>query len=150
MNAVRFYIKIFLTFLIVFAFASNNIAQSGDVTKEPGYVDFGDFTDLENSEGITEVILDQEILSALAEISDDEDPNIMAVLNGLKLVKANVYQIGDNNSTALTEKINKLDSKLTSDKWKRIVKTRSEEELANVYIKQNSNGKIIGLVVTTF
>jgi hypothetical protein len=150
MNAVRFYIKIFLTFLIVFAFASNNIAQSGDVTKEPGYVDFGDFTDLENSEGITEVILDQEILSALAEISDDEDPNIMAVLNGLKLVKANVYQIGDNNSTALTEKINKLDSKLTSDKWKRIVKTRSEDELANVYIKQNGNGKIIGLVVTTF
>lgn len=150
MNAVRFYIKIFLTFLIVFAFASNNIAQSGDVTKEPGYVDFGDFTDLENSEGITEVILDQEILSALAEISDDGDPNIMAVLNGLKLVKANVYQIGDNNSTALTEKINKLDSKLTSDKWKRIVKTRSEDELANVYIKQNGNGKIIGLVVTTF
>jgi hypothetical protein len=74
----------------------------------------------------------------------------MAVLNGLKLVKANVYQIGDNNSTALTEKINKLDSKLTSDKWKRIVKTRSEDELANVYIKQNGNGKIIGLVVTTF
>ena len=33
--------------------------------------------------------------------------------------------------------------------WKRIVKTRSDDEMANVYIKQGSNKKIVGLVVTS-
>ncbi|MCG6914610.1 DUF4252 domain-containing protein [bacterium BMS3Abin03] len=125
-------------------------SQSDDVTKEPGYVDFGDFTSLEKSAGVTEVELGQDVLSALASISSDEDPNIMAILNGLKLVRANVYEIDDKNRDQLMQKVNEVDSKLSNTSWKRIVRTRSEDETANVYIKMNSNKKIIGLVVTSF
>ena len=42
-----------------------------------------------------------------------------------------------------------IDSKLMNSNWKRIVKSRSDDEIANVYIKQNSNKQIIGLVVTS-
>lgn len=136
--------------VVVIIFTTQIQSQTGDVTKEPGYVDFGDFSSLENSKGVTEVELGEDLLSVLASISSDEDPNIMSILNGLKLVKANVYEIDDKNKDQLKEKINAVNSKLTNTDWKRIVRTRSEDESANVYIKMNNNKKIIGLVVTSF
>ena len=142
-------IKYIIAALVLF-FAAQLHSQSGDVTKEPGYVDFGDFTSLEKSAGVTEVELGEDILSALASMSSEEDPNIMAILNGLKLVRANVYKIDDKNKDQLMKKVNDVDSKLSNTSWKRIVRTRSEDETANVYIKMNSNKKIIGLVVTSF
>jgi hypothetical protein len=134
-----------VTFLFI-----NVLAQSTDVTNEPGYVDFGDFSALENTTNVTEIILDEDLLSVLATMSDESDPNIMAILNGLKLVKANVYEISDDNMDLLRQRINEVDSKLSNSDWKRIVKTRSEDELANVYIKLNGNKKIVGLAVTNF
>ena len=128
----------------------NIFSQSTDVTKEPGYVDFGDFTEFENSTKVTEVTLDEDLLSVLATMSDVDDPNIMEILNGIKLVKANVYEISDENKDLLKKRINEVDSKLSNTKWKRIVKTRSEDEMANVYIKLNNDKKIIGLAVTNF
>ena len=126
------------------------ITQSVDVTKEPGYVDFGDFSAFENSSKVTEVILDEDLLAVLATMSDEDDPNIMSILNGLKLVKANVYEISDKTAELLRKRIEEIDSKLSNTKWKRIVKTRSEDEIANVYIKLNDNKEIIGLAVTNF
>ncbi len=126
------------------------LAQSTDVTKEPGYVDFGDFTAFENSTKVTEVILDEDLLSVLATMSNVDDPNIMSILNGIKLVKANVYEISNDNKDQLKKRINEIDSKLSNTNWKRIVKTKGEDEIANVYVKLNNDKKIIGLVVTKF
>jgi len=141
-------IKITLALIVLLAFTMT--AQSSDVENEPGYVDFGDLAEFESSTGVTEVILDEDLLSILAQISTDEDPNVMAILNGLKLVKANVFEVSDANTSELESRISSIDSKLSGTDWKRIVKTRSEDEIANVYIKQNSNKEIIGLVVTSF
>jgi len=136
-------------FLILFFFLSVTLIAQDDVSKEPGYVDFGDLAKFEGSTGVTEVILDEDLLSTLAEISTEEDPNVMAILKGLKLVKANVFEISDDNKSELEAKVNSIDSKLMGANWKRIVKTRSDEEIANVYIKQNSKKQIVGLVVTS-
>jgi hypothetical protein len=142
--------KLIIIIATVALLSINILSQSTDVTKEPGYVDFGDFTAFENSTKVTEVILDEDLISVLATMSDVDDPNIMAILNGIKLVKANVYEISDENKDPLKKRINEIDSKLSNTKWKRIVKTRSDEELANVYIKLNNDKKIIGLAVTNF
>lgn len=141
-------LKLIITTIVVLSF--NIFSQTTDVTNEPGYVDFGDFSAFENSTKVTEVILDEDLLSVLATMSDADDPNIMAILNGIKLVKANVYEISDDNKNRLRERINEVDSKLSNTKWKRIVKTRGEDEIANVYIKLNSDKKIIGLAVTNY
>jgi len=137
------------TFLLITFLAISIAAQSSDVTKEPGYVDFGDLAKFETSTGVTEVVLDEDLLSVLAEISTDEDPNVMEILNGLKLVRANVFEVDKKNTSELEAKVNNIDSKLVSLNWKRIVKTRSKDEIANVYIKQGANKKIVGLVVTS-
>jgi hypothetical protein len=141
--------KVFYSLIITLLFNFAVIAQSGDVTKEPGYVEFGDLTSFETSTGVTEVIIDADLLSALAQISDDEDPNIMSILSGLKLVKANIFNIDDSNRDKLLSKINNIESKLSGSDWKRIVKVRSEDEAANVYIKLNRKKQIIGLAVTS-
>ena len=136
--------------LLLFTFLLVNVfAQSTDVTKEPGYVNFGSLTEFENSTGVTEVILDEDLLSVLAEISTEEDPNVMEILKGLKLVRANVFEVTESNKSELEAKVNNIDSKLMNSNWKRIVKTRSDDEIANIYIKQNSNKQIVGLVVTS-
>jgi len=140
-------IKITLTLILLLSLGL--AAQSSDITKEPGYVDFGDLAKFESSTGVTEVILDEDLLSTLAEISTDEDPNVMAILKGLKLVKANVFEVSDDNKSDLEAKVNSIDSKLTGSNWKRIVRTRSDDEIANVYIKQNNSKQIVGLVVTS-
>ena len=134
---------------ITLIFLASAYAQSGDVTREPGYVDFGNFTKFENSTGVTEVTLDEELLSTIAELSPDDDPNIMEVLKGLKLVKANVYEVDDSNRKELESKISLIDSKLAGTDWKRIVRSKKEGEWANVYVKQNSRKQIVGLVVTS-
>lgn len=134
---------------IIVIFTLNLFAQTGDVTKEPGYVDFGDLTQFEKSTGVTEVTLDEDLLSTLAEISTDEDPNVMEILKGLKLVKANVFEVNESNQAELEARVNSIDSRLINSNWKRIVRTRSNDELANVYIKRNNNKEIVGLAVTT-
>jgi len=136
--------------MLVTVLCSLAFAQSSDLKNEPGYVDFGDFTAFENSTKVTEVILDEDLLSVLATMSDVDDPNIMTILNGIKLVKANVYEISDENKDQLKKRINEVDSKLSKTNWKRIVKTKSEDEIANVYIKLNNDKKIVGLAVTNF
>jgi len=133
--------------LVLFSFTL--FAQSNELKNEPGYVDFGDLSSFENSTGVTEVILEEDLLSTLAQISNVEDPNIMAILEGLKLVKANVFEVSEENQDELKNRIDQIDSKLTGSNWKRIVRTRSAEETANVYIMQNSSKQIIGLAVTT-
>ena len=133
--------------LVLFSFTL--FAQSNELKNEPGYVDFGDLSSFENSTGVTEVILEEDLLSTLAQISNVEDPNIMAILEGLKLVKANVFEVSEENQDELKSMIDQIDSKLTGSNWKRIVRTRSAEETANVYIMQNSSKQIIGLAVTT-
>jgi len=137
------------TFLLIAFLFINLAAQSTDVTKEPGYVDFGDLVKFESSSGVTEVILDEDLLSVLAELSTDEDPNVMEILTGLKLVRANVFEVNEKNKSELEAMVKSIDSKLISSNWKRIVKTRSDDEIANVYIKQDGNKQIVGLVVTS-
>jgi hypothetical protein len=143
MNQLKYLLAIYL-FVIVPIFA-----QTSDVTNEPGYFDLGDLSSLENSTGVTEIILEEDLLSVLATISNEKDPNIMAILEGLKLVKANVYQVNEDNQDELKDRVNDIDSRLSSSEWKRIVRTRSSEEIANVYIRLNNDKQIVGLVVTS-
>ncbi len=137
--------------IVACLFAINPVfTQTGDdVTNEPGYFDFGDLSSLESSTGVTEIILEEDLLSTLATISNEKDPNIMAILEGLKLVKANVYKVNDSNLEEIKDRVNEIDSRIMNGDWKRIARTRSSEEIANVYIKLNNDKKIVGLVVTS-
>ncbi|HEX9740320.1 MAG TPA: DUF4252 domain-containing protein [Ignavibacteriaceae bacterium] len=136
-------------FIFLALFTISAYSQS-DYSKEPGYFDFGDLSSFEKGDGVTEVFLESNILQLVAAVTEDEEPELSAMLNGLNLVKVNVFEVSDKNESALRNKIDDLDTKLVSQKWDRIVRTRGGEEAVNVYIKTSGNKKNIdGLVVTT-
>jgi hypothetical protein len=138
-------------FLFVFiGLFSISLFSQSDYSKEPGYFDFGDLSIYEQGEGVTEVFLESNILQLVAAVTEDEEPELSAMLNGLQLVKVNVFEVSDKNEKELRGKIDDLDKKLESQKWDRIVRTKGGEEAVNVYIKTSSGKKNIdGLVVTT-
>jgi hypothetical protein len=139
--------KFLLWFIFIFTISA---AAQNDYNNEPGYFDFGDLTGFEHGDGVTEVFLESNILQLVAAVTEDEEPELSAMLNGLHLVKVNVFEVSDKNEKGLRSKINDLDSKLVSQKWDRIVRTKGGEEAVNVYIKTSGGKKNIdGLVVTT-
>jgi hypothetical protein len=140
--------QIKLLFIFIALFTISAYSQN-DYSKEPGYFDFGDLSLFEQGEGVTEVFLESNILKLVSTITEDEEPELSAMLNGLQLVKVNVFEVSDKNENGLRNKIDDLDKKLVSQKWDRIVRSRGGEETINVYIKTGSKSDIDGLVVTT-
>jgi hypothetical protein len=140
---------IILSALFIFSITAEIPAQESDVTKEPGYFDFGDLASFENGTGVTEIFLESKILKMVAKITIDEEPELGDLLRGLKLVRANVFQVNEENQSDLSERINELDKKLIAKDWERIVRTKERDENVNVYIKVSDSDNILGLVVTT-
>jgi hypothetical protein len=135
-------------FVLITFITFNTYAQE-DYSGEPGYFDFGDLSVFEKGDGVTEVYLESNILRMVAAITEDEEPELSAMLYGLKLVKVNVFEVSDKNETAIRNRIDELNKRLASQKWDGIVKSRGGNEVVNVYIKTSSKNAIDGLVVTT-
>lgn len=136
-----------LTILFIILFATLLFAQKEDLSKEPGYVDFGNFGSFEKGNDVTEVNLDAKILKMVSKMTESDAPNLAKMLSDLKLVKVNVFHPDEKDIPQITSKIRNLDNKLMSNGWDRIVRSRENGELVNVYIKSNENN-IDGLVVT--
>lgn len=140
--------KLFALLIILSASGLTLHAQQKDYSGEPGYINFGDLTAFQTGEQVTEVILEDEMLKAVAGFSQ-EDPELKNLIDGLKLVKVNSFEITQINEKKIQSKIKSIDSELTNKKWSRIVKSTGSNQTANVYIKTNSSGEIIGLVATS-
>jgi len=141
--------KLINTFAILFLFSAALFAQKGDYKNSPGYVDFGDLSKFESGDKVTEVLLEENLLKMAANFAKQDNPEAFDLLNGLKLVKVNSFEVNLKNQSEIEGKINRIDKDLLSKNWERIVKTRGADENANVYIKTDNNNKIYGLVVTT-
>lgn len=138
--------KMYLTVLF-FAMFSVLFAQSKDYTNEPGYVEFGDLTEFETGESVTEVYLDGNLLKMVAKIAQENEPEMAELLNGLKLIKVNAYEITDENESELLKKMEAIDKKITGESWQRIVRRKAKDETAYVYVRTGNSDKFTGLVV---
>jgi len=127
--------------------AAINFAQT-EVSKEPGYFDFGDLSEFQSGDEITEVFLEENILKMVGKLTKEEEPELSQLINGLKLIKVNIFGFENKNEAQVKEKMNEADKKLISSKWNRIVKTKEGGEQTNVYIKTSSGGNVLGLVIT--
>lgn len=135
-------------FIVMVLVSFTTFAQK-DYSNEPGYFDFGDLSAFETGEGVTEVFLESNILRMVASATEEKEPDLSSMLNGLKLIKVNVFDVSNKNESGIKGRINETDKKLMSQKWDRIVRSRGGDETVNVYIKTSGNNNILGLVVTT-
>lgn len=138
-----FAIVFFVTFSMIFA-------QSKDFTNEPGYVDFGDLSQFETGEGVTEVYLEENLLKMVSKITNENEPDVTELLKGLKLIKVNSFEVSDNNESALLKRMEDIDKKLSGKSWQRIVKRKAKDETAYVYVRTGNSDKFTGLVVLAF
>ena len=130
----------FLTIATVFA-------QNKDYSSEPGYVEFGDLSKFESGQAATEIYVEENLLKMVAKLTQKEEPEIATMINGLKLVKVNTYEITSNNKTAITKKMEEINKKLEGKNWQRIVRRTSSEDNAYVFVKAGGSDKFVGLVV---
>lgn len=137
-----------LTVILIFGlFTLTSFAQNDDVKNEPGYVDFGNLGSFEEGNNVTEINLGANILKMVGKLTENDDPDLSKMIDALKLIKVSVFEVNKSNTKDLTVKMNTIDGKLMSSGWSRIVRSRDNGEIANVYIKSSDKG-FDGLVVT--
>lgn len=136
---------ILLGFLI-----STGFAQKNDYSSYKGYIDFGNLEEFETGEEVTEVLIEEHLIKMVAKLATKEEPELSSVLDGIKLIKVHTFEVSQNNASELSNRISKIDKALMNKGWDRIVRTKSKEQVTNVYILTNSEEKVEGLVVAGF
>lgn len=140
--------KILLSMAIFFV-ASLNFAQKADYTKYKGFVDFGNLEKFESGEEATEVVIEAHLLNMVSKMAGKNEPELAQMLQGIKLIKVHTFSVTEANYEKLTGIVNSVDKNLVTKGWDRIVKTRSKDELVNVFILTSKDEKVEGLVVTS-
>ncbi len=69
------------------------------------------------------------------------EPKLGSVLDGIKLIKVHTFGVSDENYDELAKIVSDIDKKLVKDGWDRIVKTRSKDEVVNVFILTSNEEK---------
>ena len=133
--------------VVFFVFVGFTSAQNKDYSKEPGYVDFGDLSSFETGEGVTEVYLEENLLKMVGKIAKESEPDVMELLNGLKLIKVNSFEVNDKNEAQLLKRMEEINKKLEGKSWQRIVRRIAKDESAYVYVRTGDSDKFTGLVV---
>ena len=136
--------------ILVSIFLMSAFAQKKDYSSEPGYIDFGDLSVLESSEMVTEVIIEEHLLKMVSKMAQNEDDELASLIGGLKLIKVNAFEVSSTTADDIMKRIDDIDRALMSKNWDRIVKTKSRDESANVYIRTSDDELIVGLVVTAY
>ncbi len=117
---------------------------------EPGYVNFGDMSMFNEDDMTTEIVIEEKLLRMVAKFTDkDEDPELSNLLNGLKLIKVNTFEVNPENKKQIKQRITSIDKELKRKKWDRIVKTKSKGNITNVYVKTIGDDDFVGLTVVT-
>ncbi len=145
-------ISIFI--VIFFAISVKSYAQETDYSQYPGFVDFGNLEQFENSEESTEVLINENLLKMVSkmgrnmDVNGKKDSSLANMIGGLKLIKVNVFGIDSTKTKYVFKLINQINKKLMKKGWDRLVRQKSKDERTNVFIKTDNNSVIQGLVVT--
>jgi len=136
--------------LIIISTATIYGQDDNKYINEPGYINFGDMSMFNEEDMTTEIVIEEKLLRMVAKFTDkDEDPELSNLLNGLKLIKVNAFEVNPENKKQIKQRIASIDKELKRKKWDRIVKTKSKGNITNVYVKTIGDDDFVGLTVVT-
>ena len=121
------------------------VAQAG-VEQHPGYVDFAKFGLGDGEEATVEINLRGPMLKLAAAASDDDDPELGAMLSGLEGIFVRTYALDDRSPSGFDKAIASISQHHQSSGWETIVKVREHDERAHIAIKMDGD-KIVGMTV---
>jgi len=134
--------------VLIFLSAASLMAQETDYSKYAGFANFGDLEALQDGEMVTEILIEEKLLRMVAKFTND-DEELSSLISGLKLIKVNTFEVTPSNSEELMNRAKLIDKDLMGNNWDRIVKTKSRNEVVNVYIKTAGEEEFVGLTVVT-
>ena len=140
----------FLAILLIISSTTLLAQDDNKYVNEPGYVNFGDMSMFNEDDMTTEIVIEEKLLRMVAKFTDkDEDPELSNLLNGLKLIKVNTFEVNPENQKQIKQRIISIDKELKRKKWDRIVRTKSKGNITNVYVKTIGDDDFVGLTVVT-
>jgi hypothetical protein len=137
-----------MIFVLLVLLSSGIIAQQkADLTKEPGYFEFGNIEQFKNTEPITEINLEEPMLKMISKMADKKGEGASKMFGGLKLVKVFEYGLEPKEFDAMENVIESIGKKLQAKEWDRIIRSKHKTSVDNIYVKRDQNGEFAGLVV---
>lgn len=134
----------FLTFLFTTLLAWPAWAQDEAMKDLPGYVDFGQLSEI-FGEASVEIAVGQGLLAMVSAFSSSEDPDVAALFNRLKGVRIHVFET-DGLSAGAIDHVKQVSSKLSAMGWESVVKVNSADEQVRIFMKINGDS-VEGLTV---
>ena len=118
-----------------------------DITKDPGYVDFGAMNLFGKEDTNVEIFLDQSILGMVAVFAKD-DPELQEMIGKLKQIRVQTFELDSTKVKQIEQRVAEVSKKLEGQGWSTLVKVRDRKGGDNtyVYIKMKDN-KAQGLAV---
>ncbi len=138
-------IKLSMIFLFITTVAV--MAQKKDYSSYDGYIDFKSIEALMDTDESTEIIIEEKLLRMVGRLAKHEDPELQELLENIKLVKAMTFDVSNKNYKELSKIVMDMAASLDKKGWDRIVKSKSRENIAYVYIKTEGEEGINGLAV---
>ena len=106
-----------------------------DYSKHAGYVDFASMGLFGEEEAVVEIYLHDALLSMVASMSKNADPELSDMLGKLKLVRVQKFRLADTKLSAVESKVSDLAGKLEKGGWVCAVRVREENDNVYVYFK---------------
>lgn len=137
-----------LVLLALFLIPQNAIGEQEDeeLRKLRGYVDFDSWAGLRPAETTVEIYIKDPILSLVARLTRDEDPDLSDLLSSLKLIRVQTYPLDASDTREIKARVDEIRKKLEKDKWEIVVRAREPDQQMHVYIK-SSKDEVNGLVI---
>ncbi len=119
-------------------------AQNVDLKKHPGYIDFEKIKIPDHAERVTDIDLGPALL-ALLQLADDDD-DLKEGLAGIMSIRVKSFEIDYDEDGEIKVIMEKIEKKLKRENWVSIIRTRSDDESANVSMKIEDS-KVVGFLL---
>ena len=113
------------------------MAQEDALKDYPGYVDFGELSDI-FGEPTVQIAVGSSLLGLVGALSAQEDPEAAELFKRLNGVRVNVFEHTEVSEEGI-EFVKDASSKLSSMGWESVVTVNSEDEQVRIFMKINED-----------